>query len=130
MVITVYNNNNNYESFQTITFEDKSAVYNTTLNFNTDGQNNGEDKPIGSISLYWREVVSGSTWWRNESLILHKGCVVTIDNKEFYVNDKMDMCRLYKYFTGKDVEELTKHYMTENISQKIEKDFEWKTVNS
>ena len=124
MVITVYNNNNKYESFQTITFEDKSAVYNTTLNFNKDGKNNGEDKPIGSISLYLREVLNSNMWWRNESLILHKGCVVTIDNKEFYVNDKMDMCRLYKYFTGKDVEELTKHYMTENISQKIEKDFE------
>ena len=124
MVITVYNNNNNYESFQTITFGDKSSVYNTTLNFNKDGKNNSENKPLGSISLYLREIVSGNTWWRNESLILHKGCVVTVDNKEFYVNDKMDMCRLYKYFTGKDVEELTKHYMTENISQKIEKDFE------
>lgn len=121
MVITVYNNNNKYESFQTITFEDKSAVYNTTLNFNKE---NSEDKPLGSIQLYLREVLNTNTWWRNESLILHKGCVVTVDNKEFYVNDKMDMCRLYKYFTGKDVEELTKHYMTENISQKIEKDFE------
>ena len=40
------------------------------------------------------------------------------------MNDKIDACKLYKHLTGKDVEELTKHYMTENISQKIEKDFE------
>ena len=51
MVITVYNNNNKYESFQTITLESNSAVYNTTLNFQKD---EGEDKPIGSIQLCLR----------------------------------------------------------------------------
>lgn len=121
MVITVYNNNNKYESFQTITLETNSSVYNTTLNFSKE---EGADKPIGSIQLCLREVINNNIWWRNESLILHKGCVVSLNNKEFFVNDKVDACKLYKYLTGKDVEELTKHYMTENISQKIEKDFE------
>lgn len=117
MVISVYNSTEEQDWLQTFNVE--GHVYDITLLFPKE-----KNQPFATIRFSIKSCENGNPFWNNHCIVCYKNATVTIDNKVFHINDKEDMCSLYKYLTGIDYMALQKQYQIENIEQSVNKDFQ------